>query len=152
MQDGGRKRYGIANVIALMRELPIETNPDLVMRVVGKTLESNNVKIGDLLDDANACAAGLEQTIAKERAAVIKLEQQIASHNALIAEVSRQLDDVREARHRLAVAISVAPAAPSSASEVGRESQRATVMAVEDSDIESIPSPEPIGKAPVRPR
>ena len=49
----GRNGYGIAEAIQLLRGLPVDQNPELVVRVVRATLASLNVKLGDIIEDAS---------------------------------------------------------------------------------------------------
>src|SRR5688572_22771785 len=84
---GAGTGYGIANVLALLRDLPIDANPDLVMRVVRTTLESNRVHVDDLVAEAKGCSAKLEQAIASERASIAELEREIATKNATVSKL-----------------------------------------------------------------
>jgi hypothetical protein len=49
----GRKDYGIAEAIQLLRGLPVDQNVELVVRVVRATLASLNVRLADIIEDAN---------------------------------------------------------------------------------------------------
>jgi hypothetical protein len=127
-------RYGIANALALLRDLPVDANPDLVMRVVRKTLESSHVRVEDLVAEAKSCSGKLEQAIASECASIADLEREIASKNAVVSKLRHELAEMKQAADRLAGKFSPG----------GDEWERPSVMTLHDGDIESIPSPEPL--------
>jgi septal ring factor EnvC (AmiA/AmiB activator) len=131
---GAGTGYGIANVLALLRDLPIDANPDLVMRVVRQTLESNHVRVEDLVAEARTCTRKLEQAIASEHASIVELEREIASKNAAVSKLKSDLAEMRQAGERLGGKFPPG----------GDEWERPSVMTLQDGDIESIPSPQPI--------
>ena len=74
--------YGIAEAMLLMRTLPVDQNVELVVRVIRSTLESMDVQLPDIIDDA----------VAKEKT----LESRMETLNGEIAEFSKQIDMRRQ--------------------------------------------------------
>src|SRR5262245_48099216 len=62
-------RYGIDDAIKLMRTLPVDENVDLVVRVIKRTLESLDVKVPDIVDDAKKRQENLRAKIGEYQAA-----------------------------------------------------------------------------------
>src|SRR4051794_4868651 len=58
--QGGQMVFGIDNAIALMRSVPMDQNADLVIKVVRATLESLNVRVSDIVRDAERRQGELE--------------------------------------------------------------------------------------------
>ena len=86
-RGGKRGGYGIAETTQLMRTLPVDQNVELVVRVVRNTLESMNVQLADIIDDASA-----KQTT---------LQSRMQTLNGEIAEFAKQIDLRREEIGRL---------------------------------------------------
>ena len=57
--------YGIAEAIQLLRGLPVDQNPDLVVRVVRATLASLSVHLSDIIEDANKKQKATQDRIAR---------------------------------------------------------------------------------------
>src|SRR5262249_4806975 len=55
--------YGINAAIQLMRSLPVDQNPELVVTVIKTTLESLRVKVPDIIADATRKQADLEKRV-----------------------------------------------------------------------------------------
>ena len=72
-----RGGYGIAEAIQLLRGLPVDQNPDLVVRVVRATLASLSVQLTDIIDDANKKQKATQERIAIQHAKVAELEKQL---------------------------------------------------------------------------
>ncbi len=124
------KRYGIEDVLVLLRELPLDQNPELVMRVVRKTLESKEVRVDELVAEAKTTVAKLEKTIETERATIAQLEREIASRQSTVAKLAKEIAEMKQAGQRLS-------------GDTISEWDRPSVMRLEDGDIEPIASPEP---------
>jgi hypothetical protein len=77
-------RFGIDHTIHLMRSLPTDKNPDLVVTVMKTTLESVNVHIPDIIHDA-------EKRIADVQARVASLKSEIAAYER---EVDMRLQEI----------------------------------------------------------
>ena len=65
--SASRNGYGIAEAIQLLRGLPVDQNPDLVVRVVRATLASLNVHLSDIIDDATKKQKATQERIAARR-------------------------------------------------------------------------------------
>jgi len=55
--------FGINAAIQLMRSLPVDQNPELVVTVIKTTLESLRVKVPDIIADATRKQADLERRV-----------------------------------------------------------------------------------------
>src|SRR5262245_32293283 len=47
-----KRGYGVADLITLMKTIPTDRHPELVVRVVRSTLESVGVRPNDIIEDA----------------------------------------------------------------------------------------------------
>src|SRR5690349_7440748 len=75
--DGPRPYYGIQNAILLMRTLPVDQNPELVVAVIKSTLESLKVKVSDIIDDASRRQQDIETRVASLRQHILDFEKEI---------------------------------------------------------------------------
>src|SRR5258708_27062226 len=50
--SASKRAYGIAELVELMKTIPIDQHPDLVVRVVKSTLASVGVRASDIIEDA----------------------------------------------------------------------------------------------------
>src|SRR5256885_13382983 len=87
---GGRP-YGIAEVIQLMHGLPLEQNVELVVKVIRSTLESLNVRVADIIQDAATKETKLQQRIDTLRAEIADLERQIDARGHEIGRLQSEL-------------------------------------------------------------
>jgi hypothetical protein len=97
--------YTIKSAIELMRTLPFDENPELVLRVVRKTLRSTGVSVEEIIDSAKSRESALAASAAKERAAIEQLEQQIAARRTNIEGIDTELGETHGVRERLQQAI-----------------------------------------------
>ena len=102
--SAGRKDYGIAEAIQLMRGLPVEQNTDLVVRVVRATLASLNVRLADIIEDASRKQKATQDRIAAEHGKVADLEKQLADHRREIAALEADLKETSTVKERLQMA------------------------------------------------
>lgn len=93
--------YSIETAIELMRSLPVDDNPALVLRVVRKTLRSFGVSIEEIIRAATNRESDLSGAIVQDRAAIEQLERDIAVRKASIDKTTAQLDETRIVRERL---------------------------------------------------
>jgi hypothetical protein len=100
----GRAGYGIAEAIQLLRGLPVDQNPDLVVRVVRATLASLSVHLSDIIEDANKKQKATQERIASEHAKVGELEKQLAEHRKEIAGLEADLKETTTVKERLQMA------------------------------------------------
>ena len=59
------QRYGIEDAIALMRKLP-NVNSDITITVVKKTLESANIQVTEIIDDAYRILLSFGSTVYRD--------------------------------------------------------------------------------------
>jgi hypothetical protein len=93
--------FGIQQAIALMRKLPLDQEPELVLRVVRKTLQSTGVSLEDVIGGARKREKELAETIAADESAIEKLEREIAERRANIGASTKDLGETRDVRERL---------------------------------------------------
>lgn len=95
--------YGIEDAIKLMRTLPAEGNAELVVRVVKHTLESVNVHLTDIINDA----AAKQKALGERRTALLQqiseLEGEIAKRREEIYRIEADLDETTNVKERLAL-------------------------------------------------
>jgi hypothetical protein len=99
-----RGGYGIADAIQLLRGLPVDQNPELVVRVVRATLASLNVHLSDIIDDAAKKQKATQDRIASEHSKVADLEKQLAEHRKEIAALEADLKETTTVKDRLQMA------------------------------------------------
>jgi hypothetical protein len=97
--------FDIEKAIALMRELPLDDDPGLVLRVVRKTLRSMGVSVEQLVVSARAREETLGDTIANDRDAIERLEGEIVALRGNIDRVLTELEETRNVRESLQDAI-----------------------------------------------
>jgi septal ring factor EnvC (AmiA/AmiB activator) len=100
----GRKDYGIAEAIQLLRGLPVDQNVELVVRVVRATLASLNVRLADIIEDASKKQKNTQDRIAAEHGKVAELEKQLADHRKEIAALEADLKETTTVKERLQMA------------------------------------------------
>jgi len=96
--------YGIAEAIQLLRGLPVDQNPDLVVRVVRATLASLSVHLSDIIEDASKKQKATQERIASEHGKVGDLEKQLAEHRKEIAALEADLKETTTVKERLQMA------------------------------------------------
>jgi hypothetical protein len=101
---GTRNGYGIAEAIQLLRGLPVDQNPDLVVRVVRATLASLSVHLSDIIEDASRKQKVTQERIASEHGKVADLEKQLAEHRKEIAALEADLKETTTVKDRLLMA------------------------------------------------
>lgn len=103
-RSGSSTSYGIAEAIQLLRGLPVDQNPDLVVRVVRATLASLNVHLADIIEDATKKQKNTEERIASQHTKVAELEKQLADHRKEIAALEADLKETTTVKDRLQMA------------------------------------------------
>jgi hypothetical protein len=101
---GARPAYGIDDAIRLMRTLPTDQNIDLVVRVIKNTLESMNVRVGDILNDASQKQEVLGGRIRDLNGEIAELEKQAGTRRSEIAQLEKELAEMTAVKDRLALA------------------------------------------------
>jgi hypothetical protein len=126
-----RKDYGIAEAIQLLRGLPVDQNVELVVRVVRATLASLNVRLADIIEDANRKQKATQDRIAGEHAKVAELEKQLADHRREISALEADLKETTTVKERLQMAEKAAsntPPSPIRATNAGSAPHTATLL------------------------
>jgi len=98
------KRYGIERAIQLMRSLPTEQNPELVAMVITSTLESLDMKVSEIIDDARSRQADLEARIGTIKAKNSALEKEIELGVDEIVKLEATLAETLSVKERLELA------------------------------------------------
>jgi predicted nucleic acid-binding Zn-ribbon protein len=99
-----QKRFGIDRAIQLMRALPTEQNPQLVAMVITSTLESVDLKVADIIEDAKSRQADLETRIGSIKARNLELEKQIEAGVDEIVKLEASLAETMSVKERLELA------------------------------------------------
>jgi hypothetical protein len=100
----GSPKYGIAETIQLMRNLPSDQNSELVVRVVRETLASLNVRLPEIIEDATRKEKSVRERIADFHAKNAELEKQLDAHRKEIATLEADLKETTSVKERLQVA------------------------------------------------
>ena len=98
------KRYGIERAIQLMRSLPTEQNPELVAMVITSTLESLDMNVSDIIEDARSRQADLEARIGTIKAKNSALEKEIELGVEEIVKLEATLAETLSVKERLELA------------------------------------------------
>lgn len=104
-----RKGYGIQDAILLMRTLPLDDNPHLVMTVIKNTLESAQVLVTDIIEDGIERLRSIEHRVATLRDEIVDLEAKIADRRAEIAQLEEDHAEVTAVKARLELVVDVPP-------------------------------------------
>lgn len=91
------KNYSIDHAVELMRELP-DHGSDVVVTVVAKTLQSANINVNKIIDDAKDKEASLEAQIRKLNEEIEMLQTQIADKKEQISVSNATLEETRKVR------------------------------------------------------
>jgi hypothetical protein len=129
---GGKRAYGIAEATLLMRSLPVDQNVELVVRVVRNTLESMNVQLPEIIEDAVDKEKTLQSRMETLNGEIAEFTTQIDQRRQEIARLQEELSETTTVKERLSLAqqlagkpvmASAAPAANKEASvKEGKES------------------------------
>jgi hypothetical protein len=125
--------YGIEKAIELMRTLP-QGNVELVVQVVKFTLESAQIKIGGIIDDASSRQDRIQSRISVLRAEIADHEQEIAQRKSEIGTLEADYSETTTVKERLQLAEQLTKA------EAAARPQRATGPQVPASSGSAAPS------------
>jgi hypothetical protein len=100
----GSQGYGIDQAVALMRTLPVAENPELVVRVMHHTLESLNVHLPGVIEDAQAKEVSLQERMEKLDAEIEGFAEQIDLRRQEIARLAAELKETSTVKDRLLLA------------------------------------------------
>jgi TolA-binding protein len=99
-----RTAYGIDHAIRLMRTIPVDQHVDLVVTVIKNTLESLNVRLGDIVEDASRKQEYLTGRIADLKGEIAQLEQEVERRNQEIRQIEADLAETTSVKERLLLA------------------------------------------------
>ncbi len=99
-----RPSFGIEQAIELVAKLPHES-PKLIISVLTTTLESVNVSIRSIIEDANHKEAIMTHRVSQLQKDIARMEDSVRNSRGEIANIEAQLGKFREVRNRLAAAI-----------------------------------------------
>ena len=102
--SAGTAAYGIAQAILLMRSLPVDQNVDLVVRVIRQTLESMNVQLPDIIDDASAKETALQGRMERLDLEIEAYAEQIEVRKQEISQLQAELRETSTVKDRLLLA------------------------------------------------
>jgi hypothetical protein len=97
----GSMSYGIGDVIRLLRTLPVDQHGELVVRVIRTTLESVNVHVSSLIEDASKQQHKLSERISTLQSQILELTKQIDTHREEVARLEADLAETTSAKERL---------------------------------------------------
>jgi septal ring factor EnvC (AmiA/AmiB activator) len=104
-EHSGAGRHGIGDVIRLLRALPVDQHPELVVQVIRTTLEALEVAhVSDLIQDAVRQEQKLNERIAALRAQMQELSKQIDTHREETSRLEADLAETTLAKERLVFA------------------------------------------------
>ena len=106
----GQSGYGVADLIGLLKVIPIDHHPELVVQVIKTTLESVGVKSSFVIEDALAQENRMRDAIEMLERQIAVLMQEIHDRQEQIAQFDVALRDVIGAKNLLASAESSAAA------------------------------------------
>jgi hypothetical protein len=92
--------YGVAELITLMKAIPIDHHPDLVLQVVKSTLESVGVRIADIMEDATRHESQVKDRISSLEGEIDGLVQQIDRRRDLITQLRGDVTELTYAKDR----------------------------------------------------
>lgn len=90
--------FGIQRAIELMRALPLDDDPSLVLRVVRKTLKSSGVSLEEIITSANGRETAIGEGIGSDRATIERLEAEIATRRENIKRLEVDLEETQNVR------------------------------------------------------
>lgn len=95
--------FGIQKAIELMRDLP-QQNVELVVQVVKKTLESMQVDVATIIDDAKNKQAKIQGRIKGLEEEIAEFKEEIAAREEEITALKSDFAETRQVRERLELA------------------------------------------------
>lgn len=96
--------YSIEDAINLMKSLPKENN-EVVVTVVKKTLESIQIRVPDIVADANQKETRIRNQHKTLEGEIKDLQGQIAQRNQQISDLLKDLKETTDVRERLQLAM-----------------------------------------------
>ena len=106
------RNFGIHDVIRLMRSLPVDEHPELVVLVMKSTLESMHVSVEDIIEDSRQHESLLEAQACEVQDSIDELKRKLDAQQAQLAEVQGEMAEIRTAKERLLLTDGYSTAAP----------------------------------------
>jgi hypothetical protein len=103
-EEPPRPSYGINQAIELMRLLPVDQNPELVVQVIKGTLESMKVKVSEIIADADRKTKDLEERVGNLKRAIGDFEKEIETRKEEIGRLEADHKETTGVRARLELA------------------------------------------------
>lgn len=103
-EEPPRPSYGINQAIELMRLLPVDQNPELVVQVIKGTLESMKVKVSEIIADADRKTKDLEERVGNLKRAIADFEKEIDTRKEEIGKLEADHKETTSVRARLELA------------------------------------------------
>ena len=98
-----RRDYGIEEAIKLMRRMP-DSDMMVLAKIVKECLESTNIRIANIIKDAETKEARLEEQIKKLDSEIEDLESMITHRQGAIQTLVHDLDETRQVKNQLSLA------------------------------------------------
>jgi hypothetical protein len=94
--------YGIVDLVRLLKSIPIDHHPELVVQVIKTTLESVGVRSSAVIDDALIRENGMREAMEMLESQIVVLTQEIEARQYQIAQLKVELSETMHARGLLA--------------------------------------------------
>jgi hypothetical protein len=113
-QSASSRTYGVADLIRLLKSIPVDQHPDLVVRVVKTTLESVGVHSSLVIEDAVRQESAINEQIVILEGEIEDLSAEIQMRRDHIAKLQMDLAETTYAKERLlgVEGVAFAPAPP----------------------------------------
>jgi len=92
-----RPSYSIDQAIALMRKMPND-NQALIVGVIRDTLQSANIDVSAIIQDADEKSTGLSQEVSDLKAKITALREEIKDMEAQIQQADKDLSETTKVR------------------------------------------------------
>ena len=109
----GQGAYGIGDLIRLLKNIPIDHHPELVVQVIKTTLESVGVRSSDVVEDALVQENRMRDALEMLETQIGVLAQEIEARQTQIHQLHVTLQETMAARSLLANAEPPSAAVPS---------------------------------------
>src|SRR5689334_7282251 len=94
--------YGIGDLIRLLKTIPLDHHPELVVQVIKTTLESVGVESASVVEDALVQENGIREAMEMLQNQIIVLSQEIEARQHQIAQLQVEMRETTHARSLLA--------------------------------------------------
>ncbi len=93
--------YGVGDLIRLLKSIPIDHHPELVVQVIKTTLESVGVQSSAVIEDALAQENGMRDAIEMLESQIVVLSQEVEARQHQIAQLQVEMRETMHARSLL---------------------------------------------------